>query len=74
MSHLAVLLVLEGQTQETAPDKDMGVYNSKKPVGLVGVKEIARQSDHVSILTLPSLFSLCTPAATSMSQFLDHTL
>lgn len=57
VSHLAVLLVLQGQTQETAPDKDMGVYNSKKPLGLVGVKEIISQSDRVSILALPS----CSP-------------
>lgn len=28
--HLAVLRVLEGQSQEAAPDKDMAVYNSKK--------------------------------------------
>lgn len=51
---LAVLLVLEGQTQEAARDKDMGVYNSKKPQGLVGVKEITCWSDRVSILALPS--------------------
>lgn len=28
--HLSVLRVLEGQTQEAARDKHMGVYNSKK--------------------------------------------
>lgn len=29
LSRLSVLLRLEGQTEETARDKDMGVYNSK---------------------------------------------
>lgn len=72
-SHFLCLILLhflmqEGQTQEAARDKNMGVYNSKKkkPLRLVVVKKIPSWSVRVSSSTT------VVPSATSTAQSLHY--